>query len=133
MRGMNWKEFLKICADAFNEFKQNEPLQLAGATAFFTTFALPPILIILVQIIGVVFRIQNLRDKFFVQLAHILGRQSAAQVRETFLGFTSLAKNWFVVAGGFVFLMFVATTLFKVIKDSINRLWNVKGAAGQPF
>jgi membrane protein len=133
MGGLKWKEFLKICINAFEEFKQNEPLQLAGATAFFTTFALPPILIILVQIIGLVFRIQNLRDKFFVQLAHILGRQSAAQLRETFLGFTSLAKNWFVVAGGFVFLMFVSTTLFKVIKDSINRLWNVKGAPGQPF
>jgi len=29
--------------------------------------------------------------------------------------------------------MFVATTLFKVIKDSINQLWNVRGASGQPF
>src|SRR3954465_14902704 len=130
---LKWKEFLKICANAFEEFKQHEPLRLAGASAFFTTFALPPILIILVQIIGLVFRIENLRDKFFVQLAQVLGRQSAAQVRETFFGFTSLAKNWFLVAGGFVFLMFVATTLFKVIKDSINQLWNVKSTTEQPF
>ena len=127
------KEFLKIFRVAFDEFKRNEPLRLAGATAFFTTFALPPILIILVQVIGLVFRIQNLRDKFFVRLAQVLGRQSAAQVRVTFLGFTSLAKNWFLVAGGFIFLMFVATTLFKVIKDSINQLWNVKGTSQQPF
>ena len=133
MSRLSGKEFIKICAISFNEFKRNEPLRLAGATAFFTTFALPPILIILVQIIGLVFRIQNLRDKFFVHLAQVLGRQSAAQVRETFLGFTSLAKNWFLVAGGFIFLMFVATTLFKVIKDSINQLWNVRGTSEQPF
>lgn len=133
MSRLTGKEFIRICAISFDEFKRNEPLRLAGATAFFTTFALPPILIILVQIIGLVFRIQNLRDKFFVHLAEVLGRQSAAQVRVTFLGFTSLAKNWMLVAGGFIFLMFVATTLFKVIKDSVNQLWNVKGAVEQPF
>lgn len=133
MRRTTAKEFIKICMIAFSEFKRNDPLRLAGATAFFTTFALPPILIILVQIIGVVFRIQNLRDKFFSRLAQVLGHQSAAQLRTTFFGFTSLAKNWFLVAVGFIFLMFVATTLFKVIKDSINQLWNVKGTFEQPF
>jgi len=133
MARLSWRHFLRICAISFQEFKRNEPLHLAGATAFFTTFALPPILIILVQIIGLVFKIENLRDKFFVRLAQVLGRQSAAQVRETFLGFTSLAKNWFFVCAGFIFLMFVATTLFKVIKDSINHLWNVKGNGAIPF
>jgi membrane protein len=127
------KSFLKICAVSFDEFKRNEPLRLAGATAFFTTFALPPIIIILVQIIGLVFQIQNLRDRFFIRLAQVLGRQSASPVRVTFLGFTSLAKNWFLVAGGFIFHLFVATTLFKVIQDSINQLWNVKGSGAQPF
>lgn len=133
MPRLTGKEFIKICGISFDEFKRNEPLRLAGATAFFTTFALPPILIILVQIIGLVFKIKDLRNKFFVHLAQILGRQSAAQVNATFLGFTSLAKNWFLVAGGFIFLMFVATTLFKVIKDSINQLWNVKASYEQPF
>ncbi len=131
MSRLTGKEFVKICLLSFDEFRRNDPLRLAGATAFFTTFALPPILIILVQIIGLVFRIENLRDKFFVRLAQVLGHQSAAQVRLTFLGFTSLGKNWFLVAGGFIFLIFVATTLFKVIQDSINQLWNVKGSTHQ--
>jgi len=127
------KELVRILGVSFSEFKRNEPLRLAGATAFFTTFALPPILIILVQIIGVLFSINNLSDKFFGHLAKLLGRQSAIQVRSTFLGFTSLAKNWFIAICGFIFLMFVATTLFKVIKDSINQLWNVRAASKQPI
>ncbi|HEX8462165.1 MAG TPA: YihY/virulence factor BrkB family protein [Segetibacter sp.] len=127
------KELGKIFIIAFKEFKRNEPLRLAGATAFFTTFALPPILIILVQIIGVVFQVKNLRDRFFLHLAEILGKQSASQINITFLGFTSLAKNWVFAIGGFIFLMFVATTLFKVIKDSINQLWNVRAARKLPL
>ncbi|MEJ7681350.1 MAG: YihY/virulence factor BrkB family protein [Segetibacter sp.] len=133
MAKLSVKELGKILIVSFNELKRNEPLRLAGATAFFTTFALPPILIILVQIIGIVFRIENLRDKFFGQLAEIVGRQGAAQVKITFSGFTALAGNWMITAGGFVFLMFVATTLFKVIKDSLNQLWNVRIATKKPF
>lgn len=133
MSRLTAKNFLKVCAISFDEFKRNEPLRLAGATAFFTTFALPPIMIILVQIIGLIFQMENLRDRFFIRLANVLGRRSAAQVKETFLGFTSLAKNWLLVAGGFIFLMFVATTLFKVVQDSINQLWNVRGVSHHPF
>jgi membrane protein len=127
------KELGKIFIISFKEFQRNEPLRLAGATAFFTTFALPPILIILVQIIGLVFKVKNLRDRFFLHLADVLGHQSAAQVSVTFFGFTSLARNWFFAIGGFIFLMFVSTTLFKIIKDSINQLWNVRAASKKKF
>ena len=123
----------KMLAVSFSEFRRNEPLRLAGATAFFTTFALPPILIILVQVIGLVFKIENLRDKFFLRLAETLGKQSTAQIKVTFSGFTALAKNWLITFGGFIFLMFVATTLFKVIKDSLNQLWNVRGETKKPL
>jgi membrane protein len=133
MAKLTLKELGKILAVSFSEFQRNEPLRLAGATAFFTTFALPPILIILVQIIGTVFRIENLREKFFVQLAGIVGKQGAAQVKVSFSGFTSLAENRMITAAGFIFLMFIATTLFKVIKDSLNQLWNVKIATDKPF
>lgn len=126
------KAFGNILIVSLNELKQNDPLRLAGATAFFTTFALPPILIILVQVIGLVFRVANLRDTFFLHLADLLGRQSAAQVRETFFGFQSLATNGLIAFGGFIFLMFVATTLFKIIKDSLNQLWKVKSISQAP-
>lgn len=133
MKWLTAKDLGKIIGVSFSEFKRNEPLRLAGATAFFTTFALPPIMIILVQVIGFLFSINNLSDKVFGHLSELLGRQSAIQVRSTFLGFTSLADNWVLAIGGFIFLMFVATTLFKVIKDSINQLWNVKATPQHAF
>lgn len=133
MPQLSAKKFFLILKVSFRELRKNDPLRLAGATAFFTTFALPPILIILVQVIGALFRVNNLNEKIFGQLAGLLGSESASQIRSTFFGFTSLAKNWFYAIGGFVFLIFVATTLFKVIKDSINQLWNVKTASSKPI
>lgn len=118
--------FLQIIKDTFKELKKNDPLRMAGATAFFTTFAIPPISIILIQMFGLFYSPDKLGERFFEQLAHVLGRESGSQIRRTFMGFKSLAQNWFITIGGFLFLMFVATTLFKVIKDSINQLWNVR-------
>jgi len=42
--------FWQLIRQSFAEIKKNDPLRMAGATAFFTTFALPPILIILFQL-----------------------------------------------------------------------------------
>jgi membrane protein len=120
------KNFVNILKEAFTELKKNDPLRLAGATAFFTTFAFPPITIILVQMFGVFYNPNKLGKKFFEQLSEVLGKESGSQIRRTFLGFTSLAQNWFITIGGFIFLMFVATTLFRVIKDSINQLWSIR-------
>lgn len=120
------KNFVGLLRDTFKELKKNDPLRLAGATAFFTTFAFPPISIILVQMFGLFYNPDKLGQKFFDRLSEVLGKESGSQIRRTFTGFKSLAQNWFITIGGFLFLMFVATTLFKVIKDSINQLWSIK-------
>lgn len=125
----NLKEILGVLHDAFRELKKNDPLRLAAATAFFTTFALPAILIILIQFFGMLLQMENLGDKFFNRFALILGKESSAQIETTFMGFKSLAKNKYITVFGFLFLVFVATTLFKVVKDSLNQLWNIKLAS----
>lgn len=126
MKLLSPKDLATILKDSFLELKKNDPLRLAGATAFFTTFALPPILIILIQLFALIFNIENLGDKFFERFAEILGKESTEQIKATFIGFKSLARNPSITIGGTLFLVFVATTLFKVIKDSLNQLWKVR-------
>jgi membrane protein len=125
-----WKlriqKIFRLLAAAFKNLRANDPLRLAAATAFFTTFALPPILIIVVQVFRMLFEIENLSEQFFERIADVLGTESSATIKQIFTGFLSKAQNWWITIGGFVFLMFVATTLFKVIKDSLNQLWDIQ-------
>ena len=120
------KTIFHLLRNALSELKANDPLRMAAATAFFTTFALPPILIIMVQVFGMLFSMENLSEQFFERIASIIGSESSHTIKRTFLGFKSKAQNWWITIGGFVFLMFVATTLFRVIKDSLNQLWHIK-------
>lgn len=106
-------------------FKKNDPLRMAGATAFFTTFALPPIILLLTKLFGFFIGNRNMRKGLLENVSDIIGRESADQVREVMRSFSGFGSSWFVIVIGFIFLFFVATTLFNVIKDSFNQIWNI--------
>ena len=65
--------FLIVLRKAFALLKRNDPLRLAAATAFFTTFALPAILIILIQVLGLVFSRREISRHILEHLSDILG------------------------------------------------------------
>lgn len=117
---------LKSLGDAIPLFRNNDPLRMGGATAFFTTFALPPIIFILVQIFGLFISRQQAGQRFFQSIANIVGSEGAQQVREVFRSIRGFSSTWYEIAVGFIFLLFVATTLFNVIKNSLNQLWSIR-------
>jgi membrane protein len=123
--------FLKTMRAAFSGLSDNDPLRLAGATAFFATFALPPILIILTQTLGFIFKAKDVNARVADHLRAYFGKDSVKMIMETLEGFRQLAVNWYIAIGGFIFLMFVATTVFKIIRDSIDQLWRIKSQKGR--
>ncbi len=123
---MRIKDAASILTKAYRLFKQNEPLRLGGATAFFTTFALPPIFIILIQLFGLIFNSEEVSTNLFLQVQSLFGNEGSEQIHAILKGFQDLAKNWWITIGGFLFLVFVATTLFSVVSSSLNQLWNIK-------
>jgi len=101
-------------------------LRMAGATAFFTSFALPPIVIILFQLFSLFLSKRLVGSELMEIFADAVGKGGAAQIRHTTRGFNKLASNWYIATAGFLFLLFVATTLFSVIKNSFNDIWNIR-------
>lgn len=118
---------------AFRLLLKNDPMRLAGATAFFTTFALPPILLILIQLLGLLFNRRSISRQLFEHLGDIVGRDSVRGIIGTLRAFRGLAVNWPVAIMGFIFLVFVATTLFKVIQSSMNQLWMIRRSGKHSF
>lgn len=121
-----WQLFLLSFKEAYKALQANDPLRMAGATAFFTTFALPAILIIIIQLLRIIFRIQHPGQRLRVQLEGMFGQETSEAILETLRAFRSIAQNWIIAIAGFIFLLFVATTLFKIIKGSLNELWKIR-------
>lgn len=115
---------------AFLKLVHNDPLRMAGATAFFTSFALPFILIILSQVLGLFYDETKIRSELFQTLAGAVGTATMRQVVDILRAFRQLASNAAVTIAGVLFLFLVSTTLLMVIKGSINQLWRIKVVHG---
>lgn len=120
------KDVPGLLIKAYKELHKNDPLRLGAATAFFTIFALPPILLIFISLFGIIFNTEIISGELFTNLRQAVGNESADQVRNILDNVRDLNRNWMVTIFGFLFLIFIATTLFKVIQNSLNQLWNVK-------
>lgn len=118
--------FLRLFKDSLNELLKNDPLRMAGATAFFTTFALPPILVILIQTLKLILDPRTVRSELFRSLSGIVGPETVKQLVDVLSALRRMAQNWWITIGGFLFLLFVATTLFKIIKSSLNQVWKIR-------
>ena len=95
----------QIPKKAFLLLKRNDPLRMAGATAFFTSFSLPFILIIFIQLFGLVLNRHEFSQQLFHSLSGILGDPGEQQIRDISRRFRRLATTEFIAVGGFIFLL----------------------------
>lgn len=132
-RPLSLPAFLGLFRHAFVKLGHNDPLRMAGATAFFTSFALPFILLILSQLLGLFYDVTKVRSELFQTLAGAFGRDAMRQVVSILRAFRGLADSVPVTIIGILFLFLVSTTLLMVIKGSINQLWRIKTVHGKGF
>ena len=121
-----WTDFFILLRRAAREFGANDPLRLGAATAFFTTFALPPILIILIQVLGGIYSTSAVRGLLLHKLSDLLGYSAAGLVEQILQNVGNIERSRLMTWLGSGFLLFVATTLFVVIQNSLNQLWQVR-------
>lgn len=118
--------FFRLIRQAFTHLQANDPVRMAGATAFFTFFALPPIVILLTTALSPVLNQRRFAWRLFDQLAEVFGRPSADQLEAISENLQRQSTTWELLALSGAVLLLASTTLFSVIQNSLNQLWNVK-------
>jgi membrane protein len=112
--------------DAFKEFRKNDPLRFGSSTAFFTTFALPPILVILTNLLGFLYNADFISQQLISKLQTMFGQRGATQLYTVLQNIQNIPTHWSYAVLGMLFLTFVATTLFIVVQKSLNELWHIR-------
>lgn len=124
----------KTSSHAFSLLKENDPLILASSTAFFATFSISPIIVILVSTLSAVFRSGNIRNQLFHSVQTTLGKKPTEEIESFVNNFISLESNsaW-VTIGVSLFLLFVATTLLGIVRKAIHQVWNIRRKSTMQF
>jgi membrane protein len=123
----NRRGIVAIIKDAAKDFSQDECMPRAAALAYYTIFALPPLLVLLLMIAGTVWEPQEVQRALEGQFRGLVGRQGAEAIHTMIAqadqpGGEGAIRTILGVAG----LLFGATGAFLALQDALNRAWEVK-------
>jgi membrane protein len=111
---------------------QDKAPQLGAALAYYTVFSLAPLVLVLLAIIGVIFRDDpaGAWDKITEQMGYFLD-QSAVQVVQSIAQKASQpGKSTLGAVIGIALALFGASGVFGQLQDALNTIWGVKAKPG---
>jgi membrane protein len=120
------KEVFGLLKRAANKFKRDNPLQLAGTTAYFAVFAMAPLIIIIISVAGILLGQDQIQTKLFEEIQSFLGEQSTQYIHAIVNNFQDTRKSIIGTIVGFVIFIFMATTFFAVLQKSLNYIWRIR-------
>ena len=122
-------KLLKLTAE---EWLDDKAPQLGAALAYYTVLSLAPLVLILLAIIGVIFRHDpaGAWTKFTEQMSYFLDK-SAIQVVQNIARTTSTpGKSTLATIIGIALALFGASGVFGQLQDALNTIWGVKAKPG---
>ena len=112
--------------DSFNGFSNDKVTKLSASLAYYTTFSLGPLLIVIIYLCSLFFGRQAVEGTIYSQIKSFIGADGAAQIQSIIKNAAISGKNGMAATIGVITLLVGATTVFGEIQDSINSIWGVK-------
>ena len=123
----------KILANSIRNYKKDDPVKLAGTTAFFTIFAIAPIFIIITSVLGFIFGQDTVSEKVLVELESLIGQEGTGFI-ETIVGnFRDTERNIQGTIIGVIIFLIASTTFFTILQNSLNFVWRIKSKPRNNF
>ncbi len=118
---------VSIAKETLTEFLADDCPSQAGALAYSTIFSLPPLLLIVVSILGSIFGSAAAQDRILYQISSLLGSRAGEQIK-TMLAATQKSgiSHGMAALIGIGALVVGATSAFVQLQSALNQAWNVK-------
>jgi len=112
---------------SFKDFSDDECPRMAAALSYYTVFALPPLVILILLIVGAIWDPQDVREALSGQMGNLMGSAGKQQVITMMEQADNPATKKGVAAVlGVLTLLLGATGAFLQLQASLNRAWEVE-------
>jgi membrane protein len=116
----------------YEEWSEDRVPRLAAALAYYTTFSLAPLLVVLIAIAGAVFGREAVRGQLDDQIRGLLGQDAAKAVQDMVQSATTHPSSGMLATVlGTAALIFGAGGVFGELQESLNTIWEVKPKPGR--
>jgi len=116
----------EVVRQAISNFAKDRVLKLSAALAYYTIFALPPLLLMLISITGIFYGEDAVRGKVFGQINGLVGDKAALQIQEMIKALHLSGDTKWATIVAIITLILAASGIFGEIQDSINMIWGLK-------
>jgi len=111
---------------SFKAFMEDRALTMSAALAYYTVFAMAPLLIMLISLASLFYGEDAVNRKLFQEINGLVGNQAALQIQNIIRQISLQKDSTFAVILGVITLFVGATGVFIEMQDSINQIWRVK-------
>ena len=122
-----------LLKQTFNEWLQDKAPQLGAALAYYTVFSLAPLILVLLAIVGVIFRDDpaGAWDKITQQMSYFLDPSAVQVVQDIAQKASQPGKSALATVIGIALALFGASGVFGQLQDALNTIWGVKAKPAQ--
>ncbi|MEZ0332686.1 MAG: YihY/virulence factor BrkB family protein [Gemmatimonadales bacterium] len=122
----NDRSLLAVLKESVNDFMEDDCTTMAAALSYYTVFSLPPLLVLLLMLLGAILDPQDVQGTMERQLSSLMGPTGAEQVR-TILANADRPGSGSVIATvlGVIGLLLGATGVFGQLQSALDKVWEV--------
>lgn len=123
------KKSIELLKRSVSNFLDDNAMKFSAALSYYTIFALPPLLILIISASGFFFEQKEVADFFYQQLTDFIGPNTTEEVKSAMNNVKLNRSGALPTIIGIAVLLFSASGVFAEIQSSINYIW---GLAAKP-
>lgn len=121
---------VRIFGTALRAWWDDDAPRLGASVAYYTLFAIAPILVVATAVAGMAFGEEAVRGEIIDQLDHLVGREAAFAIQSLLEGASQVRAGIVATIVGGVTFIVAATGAFLELQAALNNIWRVKANPG---
>jgi membrane protein len=113
-------------AETYREWSKDRAMTLGAALAFYTTFSLAPLLIVVIAIFGVLIGEKTVQAEILRRVNELIGPQGAAAVQMMIRNAYRPGAGFWATIIGVTVILFGSTSAFVMLKHALNIMWEAQ-------
>jgi len=126
-------DFKILLKDTFNEWWNKDPFRQSAVIAYYSIFAIPGLLFLVVTFAGYFFDVEAVNRNIVAQATSTMGIDTATQIKGMLVSATATQSTILGTIIGIVILLIGATGVFVELQKTLDLIWEVKLSAHSGF
>lgn len=126
-----FRSTFELLREAFNDFREDKSPRLAAAIAYYSAFAIAPLLLLTIAIAGIFFGDKAIQGQLGAQLDNVIGPEGAGAIQEILKNARLEGDGGLATLISIAMLIVAATGLFGQLQDALNTVWEVAPKPGR--